>query len=156
MVFFSIYRFEILHVTLWGILHLLRKISWVYLTAARLCEHSSLVMFENRSAKTLQHWHRYGDIIMLCDIKTTYEWYFWYNWHELCSSNKLFDFSRLYYFWAKCAIWISNMNELLPHPLLCWYATSGVTADSGAGTSSFWVMPSNEAIWNFLLFRGRE
>ena len=38
---------------------------------------------------------------------------------------KLLDFSIIFCFLVKYAIWISNMNELLPHPLLCWYATSG-------------------------------
>ena len=47
------------------------------------------------------------------------------NWHELSSRNKLSDFSIIYCFLVKYVIYISNMNELLPHPLLCWYATSG-------------------------------
>ena len=62
---------------------------------------------------------------MLYDIINTYEWFFCYNWHTLCSSNKLLDFSITFCFLVKYAIWISNMNELLPHPLLCWYATNG-------------------------------
>ena len=122
---FSMYRFEIFHVTWWGLLHSSWKISWVYVEAARLCEHSNLVMFKKRAAKTLQHVYRYGDILMLYDIITTYEWLFCYNRHELCSTNRLLDFSSIYYFLVKYAIWISNMNELLPHTLLCWYATSG-------------------------------
>ena len=65
---FSMYRFEIFPVAWWGLLHSLWKISWVYLRAARLCEHSNLVMFEKRAAKTLQHGYRYGDILILSDI----------------------------------------------------------------------------------------
>ena len=65
-------RFKIFHVALWGIFHLLWRISWVCLIAPRLCEHSNLVRFEKRAAKTLQHGHRYGDILMLCDIKTDF------------------------------------------------------------------------------------
>ena len=45
----SMYRFENVLVTLWGLLLLLWKISWVCLIAARLCEHSSLVRFEKRT-----------------------------------------------------------------------------------------------------------
>ena len=67
------YRFENSHVARWGLLHLLWKISWVYVIAARLCEHSNLVRFEKRAAKTLQHGYRYGDILMLYDIIATYE-----------------------------------------------------------------------------------
>ena len=100
----SMYRFEIFHAGRWGLLHSLWKISWVYVIAARLCEHSNLVMFEKRAAKTLQHGYRYGDILMLYDIITTYEWFFCYNWHKLCSSNKLLDFSSIYNFLVKYAI----------------------------------------------------
>ena len=122
---FSMYRFEIFHIAWWSLLLSLWKISWVYVIASRLCEHSNLVRSEKRAAKTLQHVYRYGDILMLYDIITAYEWFFCYNWHKLCSNNKLVDFSSTYYFLVKYAIWISNMNEHLPHPLLCWYATSG-------------------------------
>ena len=31
----------------------------------------------------------------------------------------------MYCFLVKNVIEITNMNELLPHPLLCWYATNG-------------------------------
>ena len=85
---FSMYSFEIFHVASWGLLHSLWKLSWVYIIAACLCEHSNLVRFEKRVAKTLQHGCRYGDIFMLYDIITTYEWFFCHNWHELCSGNK--------------------------------------------------------------------
>ena len=122
---FSMYRFEILHVAWWGLLDSLWKISWVYLITARLCEHSNLVRFEKHAPKTPQHGYRYGDILMLYDNINTYGWFSSYNWHEICSSNKLFDFSSIFYFLVNYPIQISNMNELLPHPLLCWYATSG-------------------------------
>ena len=112
------YRFDIFCVAYWGLLHLLLKISWVYIIKSRLCEHSSIVRFEKRAAKTPQHGLRYGNILMLYVIINTYEWFFCYNWHELCSSNKLLDFSIIFCFLVKYAIWISNMNELLPHPLL--------------------------------------
>ena len=39
--------------------------------------------------------------------------------------TKLLNFSIIFCFLVKYTIWISNMNELLPHPLLCWYAMSG-------------------------------
>ena len=120
---FSMYRFEIFYVALWVLLHLLWKISWVYVIAARLCEHSNLVRFQKGSAKTLQHRHRYGDTLILCDIKLLLNIFFCYNWRELCSGNKSFYFSSIYYFLVKYAIWILNMNELLPHLLLCCYTT---------------------------------
>ena len=41
---------------------------------------------------------------------------------ELYSSNKLLEFSSMYSFLIKYAIWIS---KILPEPLLCWYAMSG-------------------------------
>ena len=100
---FSMYRFEIFHVEWWGLLHSLWKISWMYAITVRLCEHSNLVRFEKRAAKTLQHGYRYGDILMLYDIITTYEWFFCFDWHELCSSNKLLDFPSIHYFLVKYA-----------------------------------------------------
>ena len=96
------------HIGRWGLLHLLWKISWVYLIVSCLCEHSNLVRVEKRAAKTLQHEHRYIDIPPLYDIINIYDWCFYYNWHKLYSIDKFLDFSS-----------ISNMNELLPHPLLC-------------------------------------
>ena len=47
---------------------------------------------------------------------------------------------------------MSNMNELLPHPCQADMQRA-VPADSVAGTSSYWVMPRNTAIWNFSIFR---
>ena len=82
----------------WGLLHLLWKIWCVYVIASRLCEHSKLARFEKRAAKTPQCGLRCGKILMLYDIINTYEWFFCYNWHELCSSNKLLDFSIIYCF----------------------------------------------------------
>ena len=122
---FSMSRFEIFHVAWWGLLHLFRKISWVYVIASCLWEHSNLVRFEKRLAKTPQRVFKYGSILMLCDKINTYEWFFCSNWYELCSSTKLLDFTFIYCFLVKYAIQISNMNELLSHPRLCWYATSG-------------------------------
>ena len=122
---FSMYRFEIFRVAWWGLLQLLWKISWEYVTESRLCEHSNSVRFEKRTVGTPQHGLRYGNILMLNNIINTNEWFFCYNWHEFCSSNKLSGSSIVYCFLVKYAIWISNMKELLPHPLLCWYATSG-------------------------------
>ena len=92
---------------------------------SRLCEHSNVVRFEKCAAKTLQQGHEYGDILTLYAMISTYEWFPCYNWHESCSSNKSLEFSSIYCFLVKYAICISNMNELLPSPLLCWYATSG-------------------------------
>ena len=123
--FFSMYRSEIFCVAWWGLLHLLWKILWVYVIAPRRCEHSTLVRFEKRVAKSLPQGYRYGDSLMLYDIINTYEWFFCYNWHKLYSSSKFSDFSNIYHFLIKYAIKIWNMNELLPHPLLCWYATNG-------------------------------
>ena len=45
--------------------------------AARLYQHSNLVMFEKRAAKMLQHGYRYGDILVLYGVITTYEWFFY-------------------------------------------------------------------------------
>ena len=73
---FSMYRFEFFYVAWWGLLHSLWKIPWAYVIAALLCEHSNLVRIKKRVAKTLQHGYRYGDILMLYDIITTYEWFF--------------------------------------------------------------------------------
>ena len=70
MVSFAIFR-----VSWWGRLHLLCKISRVYVTASRLCEHSNLVRFDKRASKTPQHGLRYGNILMLCDIVNTYQWF---------------------------------------------------------------------------------
>ena len=124
---FSKYRFEIFDVAWQGLLHLLWKISCVYVIAARLCEHLNLVKFEKRAAKTLQHGYGCGNnILILYDIIITYGGFFCYSWHEWRSCSKLLDFSSIYYFLVKYAFWISNMNELLPHPLLCWYTTSAV------------------------------
>ena len=117
------YRFEIFHVAWWGLLHPLWKIPWVYVIAARLCEHSNLVRFEKRVAKTLQHGYRYGDIFILYDIITTYEWFVCHNWKMFWLQIMILFQHML--FSVKYAIQTSNLNGLLPHPLVCWYATSG-------------------------------
>ena len=51
----------------------MENIMSVCYSVMNLCEHSNLVRFEKRAAKTLQHVYRYGDIGMLYDIITTYE-----------------------------------------------------------------------------------
>ena len=66
-ILFSMYRFDNFRVAWWGRLHSLWKISWVYVTASRLCEHSNLVRFEKRAAKASQLGFRYGNILMLYD-----------------------------------------------------------------------------------------
>ena len=96
----------------------------MYVIASRLCEHSNIVRFKKRAAKTLQHGHTYGDILMLYGTINTHEWFPFYNWHELCFRNKLLEFSSIYCLLVKYAIWISNINELLPHSYSCRYATS--------------------------------
>ena len=151
---FSMYRFEICRVAWWGLLHLLWKISWVYVIASRLCEHSNVVKFEKRAAKTPQHGHRYGNIIILYDTINTYEYRFCYNWHELCSSNKLLDFSITYCFLVKYAIkYQASMSSYLTP---CYADIQrAVPSDPGAGTSSYWVMPSYTAISHFSIFWGR-
>ena len=101
---FPMYGFEIFHAAWWSFLRSFWKISWVHVIAVRLCAHPNLVMFKKRAAKTLQHGYRYGDIPMLYDTITTYEWFFCYNWHKLCSGNKLLDFSSRYNFLVKYAI----------------------------------------------------
>ena len=93
---FSKYRFTFFHVAWRGRLHILRKISWVYITVPRLCWHWNLVKFGKRAVKTLQHVHRYGDILMFYDMINTHKWIFCNDWHELYSSNKLLDFSSIY------------------------------------------------------------
>ena len=45
----------------------------VYIIATRLCEHSNSVKFEKYAAKTVQHGHRYGDILMSYDMINIYE-----------------------------------------------------------------------------------
>ena len=138
------HRIEIFRAAWWGLLHLLWKIAWVYVTASRLCEYWNLVRFEKRAAETPQHGLRYGNILMLYDIINTDEWFFCYNWHELCSNNK---FSHHIHFLSnmlfKYETWISSY----PIP---FYADMlrAVPADSGAGSNSYWVMPSNTAISN--------
>ena len=151
---FSMYRFEILRAVWWGLVHLLWKISWVYVIASRLCEHSNVVKFEKRSAKTPQHGHRYGNILMLYDTINTHGCFFCYNWHELCSSNKLLDFSIINCFLVKYAIKYQTWMSSYPTPC---YADiqQAVPLDSGAGTSSYWVMPSHAAISNFSIFWGK-
>ena len=49
------------------------KIPSVYVIPSRLYEHSTLVRLEMCAAKALQHGHRYGDILMLYDIISTFE-----------------------------------------------------------------------------------
>ena len=42
------------------------------------------------------------------------------------------------------------------YPIPCYADMQrAVPADSGAGTRSYWVMPSNTTIWNFSIFRDR-
>ena len=147
-------RFEIFPVAWCGLLHLLCKISWVYVIASCLCEHSNVVNFEKRAAKTPQHGHRYGNILMLYDTITTHRCFFCYNWHELCSSNKLLYFSIMHCFLVKYAIkyqpWMSS------YPTSCYADMQrAAPSDSGARTSSYWVMPSYTAISNFSKFWGR-
>ena len=144
------YRFDIFRVAWWGLLQLLWKISWVYVTASRLCEHSNSVRFEKRAVGTPQHGLRYVNILMLHDIINTNEWFFCYNWHGFCSSNKLLDSSIMYCFLVKYAIY-QTWKSFYPIP---FYADMqrAVPANSGAGTSSYWVMPSNTALSNFLIF----
>ena len=122
---FSMYRFDNFHVAWWGLLHSLWKISWVDVIATRLCKRSNLVRFEKCVAKTLQHGYRYGDIIMLHDIITTYEWFFSAIIDTNCvlvtnndtfSAYNIFGQILCYNFKHECA---------LTPPLLCWYATSG-------------------------------
>ena len=83
-----------------GLLHLLWKISRVFVIASRLCEHSNIVRFEKRAAETLQHGHIYGDSLMLYGMINTYQWFPCYDWNELCFSNKSIDFSSMYCFLA--------------------------------------------------------
>ena len=40
----------------------------MYVITSRLYEHSNVVRFEKRTAKTLQHEHKYGNIFMLYDM----------------------------------------------------------------------------------------
>ena len=72
--------------------------------SSRLFEHSNVVKFEKCAAKTLQHGHKYGDILMLWGMINTYERFPCNYRHELCSSNKLLDFSIIYCFLVKHTI----------------------------------------------------
>ena len=101
-----------------------------------------------------QHEHRYGNILMLYDTINTYKCFFCYNWHELCSSNKLLDFSIICCFLVKYAIKYQTWMSSYPTP--CYADMQrAVPSDSGAATSSYWVMPSYTAISNFSIFWGR-
>ena len=151
---FSMYRFEIFRVAWWGLLHLLWKISWVYVLASRLCENSNVIKFKERAVKTPQHGHRHGNILILYDTINTYGCFFCYNWHELCSSNKLFDFSIIYCFLVKYAVKYQTWTSSYPTP--CYADMQrAVQSDSGVGTSSYRVIPSYTEISNFSMFWGR-
>ena len=148
------YRFEIFRVAWWGLLHLLWKISWVYVLASRLCENSNVVKFKERAVKTPQHGHRHGNILILYDTINTYGCFFCYNWHELCSSNKVFDFSIIYCFLVKYAVKYQTWTSSYPTP--CYADMQrAVQSDSGVETSSYRVIPSYTAISNFSMFWGR-
>ena len=80
---------------------------------------------------------------------------FCYNWHVLCSSNKLLYFSSIHCFLIQYAVKYQTTNELLlPHTLWCWYAES-VAGNTDAGTSVYWVMPSKTDIWISSIFGER-
>ena len=51
--------------------------------------------------------------------------FFCYDWYELCSSNNFLDFFTIHYFSGQIGYLNMNTNEIWPHPLLCWNATSG-------------------------------
>ena len=107
------YRFEIFRVAWWGVLHSLRKISWMYIITSCPCEHSNLVRFEKCSAKTPQDRHWYGNILMN-DTLNTYEWFFFYSWHELTfPSNTVFWSNTL----LKYQTWMSSYP--IPAILIC-------------------------------------
>ena len=93
--------------------------------------------------------------ILLCCTRqsTLISVFFCYNWHELCSSMK-FNFSIICCFLVKYAIkyqtWMSSYSTPCYADL-----QRAMPSDSGAGTSSYWVMPSYTAISNFSIFWGR-
>ena len=110
---FSMYRFETFRVAWWGVMHFLEKISWMYIITACPCEHSNLVRFEKCSAKTPQDGHWYGNVLMN-DTLNTYEWFFFYNWHELTfPSNTVFWSNTLF----KYQTWMSS--NPIPAILIC-------------------------------------
>ena len=93
----------------------------------------------------------YGNILILYDTINTYECFFCYNWHELSSSNKVLDFSIIYCFLVKYATKYQTWMSSYPTP--CYADMQrAVPSDSGAGTSSYWVMLSYSAISNFSIF----
>ena len=143
---FSMHRFEIFHVTWWGLLHLLWKISRVYVIASRLCEHSNVVRFQKR--QTLQHGHKYGDILKLYGMINTYEWFTCYNSHHLCPSNKSLDVSSIYCFLVKTLL--KYPTRMSSYPIPCH---ADMQRALPAGTSSYWVMPSSTVILNLSIFR---
>ena len=155
MVLFSMYRFEIFRVVWWGLLHLLWKISWVYVTASRLCEHSNLVRFEKRAAKTPQHGLRYGNILMFYDIINTFEWFV----SAIIDTNVVPVTN--YQTFPSCTVFLSNtllkyQTWISPYPIPFFADMQrAVPVDSGAGTSSYWVMSSYTAISNFSIFWDR-
>ena len=110
--------------TCWGLLHSLWKISWVYVTAARMCEHSNPVRFEKRAAKTLQHGYRYCDILMLYDIITTYVCFSAIIDTNYVLVNIIRPFQHILF--SGQIRYLNDKHEwALPYPLLCWHATSG-------------------------------
>ena len=64
----------------------------------------NVVRFEKRAAKTLQHVHKYDDIVMLYGMINTYKWFPCNNWPQLYFSNKSSDFSSTYCFLVKYVI----------------------------------------------------
>ena len=69
-----------------------------------------------RRCQKQQHGHRYGNILMICDTINTFECFFFCDWHELCSSSKLLDFSIIYCFLVKHAIKYQTWMSSYPTP----------------------------------------
>ena len=108
-----------------------------------------LVSFGKCHVKT-PHGHRYGDILALYDMPKYFS--------AVIDTN--FVLTRQYTVSAynfSCRICYLDIKPWMSsYPILCNTDMQRVVSgDSGTGTSSYWVMPSNTAIWISLLFRDR-
>ena len=118
----------------------------MYYELSGLGEHPKLTRFEKHAVKTLQHGQRYGDIFLFYEMMNAFEWCFCYSWRE-----------SLYFCSIYCFLW---WNTLFKYQTwtnsyrIPWndYMQREVPGEPGAGTSSYWVIPSNTTIKFFTKF----
>ena len=122
----------------------------------RLGEHPNLVRFEKRAVKTLQHGQIYGDVFLFHEMTNTDEW-----WSALIDTNYIFVAN--YYAFPVYIVFFFLPNTVSKYQtwtnsyLIPSNASmqQEVPGDPGAGTSSYWVMPSNTATKISTIFRDR-